>query len=130
MTGPDESQSSKHLKAASDSFRNGITGVFSGLVHLLRGFREWLNTHPLLGLLILAPISAIIADWIFRTIGAFYTLFYGKTAVISNDLLLTTLPIPVGLSIYILFTLWLLTTVFAYLRLSDLRERVEELEST
>ena len=130
MADSDENPSSEPLKDASDSFLEGISGVLSGFVYLIRAFWVWTEDHPFLRLIILAPVSAFVSKAIFNLIGRIHSSFYGQAVPIQSDIMLQTLPLPVGLSIYLLFTLWLLTTVTAYIRIAELRERVDAIEST
>jgi hypothetical protein len=130
MGEPDGEKDVDYIKATSDSLRDGVAEILSAFIYAIRGFWEWSDNHPFLRLLILAPVSAIVSSAVFRVLGSLYSLFYGSAVPISSDIMLQTLPLPVGLSIYLLFTLWLLTTVTAYLRLVELRERVDEIEST
>lgn len=118
-----------YMKKASDSLREGVSGILTASIYAVRGFWERLDNHPILRWVVLATAGAIVSKAIFNAVGFLSTFFYGSTVPISNDIMLQTLPLPVGLSIYLLFTLWLLTTVSAYLRLAELRERIDDLES-
>lgn len=126
---PDHEESEEYLRIASDSMRDAVPELGRAVKYTVKGFRIRSREHPVLRGMVVALISSIFVKFAFRVFGVFYTTFYGNNVVVSTDLRVQTLPFPIGLSIYLLFTLWLLTTFSVYLRLADMREKIEQLES-
>lgn len=119
----------EHLRRASDSTLTALTELVSASRNGVKAVSLWFEQHPLLGLIISAPISAIISKAVFDVFYWLNTIFFRPTVTVTNDIRLGTLPFPVGVTIYLLFTLWVFTVLVGYLRVANLRQRVEDLEA-
>lgn len=130
MADSDELDDPDYLLSAVKAFREGLSGISAGIVLLIRGFWKWSNDHPIIRWIVIPIASGIIFKIFLRLSGRLYNFFYGQTVPISNDIILGTLgPFPVGLTIYLLGTVWIISMVVVLVKILELRERINELES-
>lgn len=121
---------SEHLREASNSLLNALSSFSSTVENLLRWLWFWFEDHPVVRWFVLLPIGWIVIQGLLEFVGRFSIFFFGAVIPTSRDIQVETHPIPIGLSLNILFLLWILTTFAAYRRIAILRRRIEILEAT
>lgn len=125
-----DSESNGDLKNSADSFVTGIFGMLSAIWYFLKWLgTEYRDAHPIIQLAIGILITPILIEVLSTFSAAFHAMFWSKLVLINRDVLIQILPIPVGMSIYLLFLLWFLSSMSAYAEVSSLRQRVNELEN-
>lgn len=120
----------QHLEEAVSSFMSGLSGLTTGVVHTIKWGWKWLEEqHPLTQIIVAIPVTWVVQHSLGMVSGVVHSTFFEGLVVIERDIALQTLPIPVGLSIYLLFVLWLITAVSAYSRIVALKKRIRKIES-
>lgn len=120
---------SDHLRAASDAFRGVGAGVVDVLEHLYAGFWIWIDENPGPGFVVLVILEMGVVWVLVRLAGILTTHFYGETVSVGDDLILENFPIPLSLVIWGILILIAAMATYTYLRVTNLRDRIEALES-
>jgi hypothetical protein len=125
---PEGEDSTEHLAKASDSLNDGISNMSQFVAHAFCWLLSWSEDHPVLSWLVGIPASWLIMRGILATTDWFYTYFFGNNVAASTDIQVQTHPLPLGLSLNILFVLLLLVSLWAYRKIAILRQRINHLE--
>lgn len=125
---PESEESTQHLREASDSLNEGISNISRFGSHTFSWLLAWSEEHPVVSWLVGIPASWLIMKGILTVAGRFYHYFFGNNVVASMDIQVQTHPLPLGLSLNILFVLLLLTSFSAYRQIAILRRRIDQLE--
>lgn len=125
---PGNKNSSEYRREASNSLLGIISNTSELGKHLYEGLLAWSEENPILSKLIAIPVIYLVTEILLTIFGYFYNYFFANNVVASMDIQVQTHPLPIGLSLNILFVLLLFATFLIYLRIATLRRRIEELE--
>jgi hypothetical protein len=120
---------SESVEAGSNNIVEGVNQLKQGLQYLSRSLGIWLNRHPFLKWLIVPTVSALIGGFTLRILARGHEFFFGAVAPISRDVKVTVFPAPVGFTLWILSTAFILFAILGYFRFVILRQQIEDLES-
>lgn len=120
---------SENVKNGSDNILEGYNQLREGLHHLLRSLSIWVEGHPVLKWIILTPASAIIGKFGIQILTQGYVYFFGSTVPISRDVKVEVFPAPIGFTLWILLSAFVLLALLVYFRFVTLRQRIDELET-
>jgi len=126
---PDAGEDTNHLATGSGRLVDGISNIIEGMRHIKLFLKQWRAMHPYIRFILDLVIGGVILSGLGRVAKVAYEFFFGRVVVAGNDLGTATTPLPLGLSVNILFILWLVTAYVGFIRLVRLRQRVAELEN-
>ena len=119
---------SESVKTGSNNLVEGVGLVKHGVHHLLRSLTMWLDRHRILKWVILTPVSALIGNFSIRALTQGYIYFFGATVPINRDVKVSVFPAPIGFTLWILSTGFVLFGILSYIRFVTLRQQVDDLE--
>ena len=123
------SEDTDHLKTATESTRQGITGLFLGLYHYLLGFSTWTKErHIFIQTAVTFGITVALTQIIDVVGNVFFTTFWSQAVYISG-IKLRLIPIPLSLLIYILIILLILVGYSLDSSVQRLQSEIDELKS-
>lgn len=125
---PDNGEKSNHLATGSGRFVDGISNIIEGMSHIKLFLKDWRADHPYIRFILDLVVGGVILSGLGRIAKIAYEFFFGRVIVAGNDVGTATTPLPLGLSVNILFILWLVTAYIGFIRIVRLRQRVVELE--
>ncbi|MDS0260883.1 hypothetical protein NDI56_15870 [Haloarcula sp. S1CR25-12] len=129
MTGDEsEKDPSEHLATGSGQVVDGISDTSTGLKNIGVSVWEWFGNHPVVRWFVGLLLGWFVMQGVLEFTGTVYQFFFTRVTPVTGDINVRTTPLPLGLSINILFFLWLVTTYAAVARIIRLRQRIEELE--
>ncbi|MFC7043622.1 hypothetical protein [Halonotius sp. GCM10025705] len=126
---PDAGEETNHLATGSGRLVDGISNIIEGMRHIKLFLKQWRARHTYIRFILDLVIGGVILSGLGRVAKVAYEFFFGRVVVAGNDLGTATTPLPLGLSVNILFILWLVTAYVGFIRLVRLRQRVVELEN-
>jgi uncharacterized integral membrane protein len=126
---PDSGEETNHLATGSGRLVDGVSNIMEGMRHIKLFFKQWRAKHPYVRFILDLVVGGVILSGLGRVAKIAYEFFFGRVVVAGNDLGTATTPLPLGLSVNILFILWLVTAYVGFIRLVRLRQRVVELEN-
>jgi hypothetical protein len=126
---PDAGEETNHLATGSGRLVDGISNIIEGMRHIKLYFKRWRGRHPYIRFILDLVIGAVILSGLGRVAKVAYEFFFGRVVVAGNDVGTATTPLPLGLSVNILFILWLVTAYVGFIKLVRLRQRIVKLEN-
>jgi len=126
---PDTGEETNHLATGSGRLVDGISHIIDGMNHIKLFLKQWRSKHPYIRFVLDLLVGSVVLYVIGRVAKVGYEFFFGKIVVAGNDVGTATTPLPLGLSVNILFILWLVTAYVGFVRLVQLRQRIVELEN-
>ena len=118
-----------NIEEGSNNIIEGISRLREGLQHYSRSLSIWFEAHPLLKFVIGAPVSAIVGTIGLQILTWGYAYFFGATVPVSRDLKVEVFPAPVGFTLWVLLTCFVLFALLSYFRFVILRQRINQLEN-
>lgn len=128
MTEDDKGETISHKREASTSFLNAVSNTRDLIGHSIHAIWNGLDERPILRFVLLALFSSGVAKIVGWTAGAMHSFFFTRPLTMQGSVMLSTFPLPVGLSLWILTVLWIWTVLWAILRISELRRQVEAIQ--
>jgi uncharacterized integral membrane protein len=126
---PDTGEKTDHLATGSGRLVDGISNITEGMSHIKLFLIQWRSDHPYFRFLLDLVVGGAVLTVLGRVAKVSYEFFFGRVVVAGNDLGTATTPLPLGLSVNLLFILWLVTSYVGFIRLVRLRQRISELEN-
>jgi len=123
-----EDDVSENVKKGSDNIVEGLSRLRDGLTQYYHSLSTSLENHPIIKFIVFAPVSAGIASLGLQAVNWISVYFFGATGIVSRDLRVQTFPAPIGFTLWVLLTLFVLFVILVYLRLVTLRQRIDSLE--
>lgn len=119
---------SETVKEGSNNIIEGLSRLKEGIHHFSRSLSIWFSSHRLLKYLILAPVSAVIGSFGIQMLTQIYAYFFSVTVPISRDIEVSVFPAPIGFTLWVLLTGFILAAILVSIRFVKLRQRIDELE--
>lgn len=127
-TEANEDYPSEHLKRGSNQVSGGLLQLSSGIENIFKSIWTWFGDNPALKWLVLLPIGTALGNYLVEKALNLYVYYFGQNVVASTDIQVQTFPLPLGLSVRILFISWFLSITIIFIKFVELRKRVEQLE--
>lgn len=119
---------SETLRTGSDNVVGGVSKLGTGVQQVGLSAWQWLDRHPIIKWVVSVAVGLVVSQAMLQAAGWLYAYFFGRMVPIGGDVSVTTTPLPLGLSVNVLFFLWVSTVWVATVRIVRLRQRVEQLE--
>ena len=119
---------SENVKKGSDNIIQSLNLLKQGLQHYILSIKASAKQHPIIASFILAPITTVAGGAIIKGLNSIYTYFFGATVAVSRDIAVKVFPAPVGFTLWILLTGFLLHSLLSYFRLKELDQKIKQIE--